>query len=154
MGICYLALYKPMLFFTLLFEELFLKLLTVLGTPNYYVVTIQVDLLIFLQPINMLIYKRVGFQVFFWPCSGLLFLAFFLYSSLTSLYSCIQWGSSMLYSRFKKERKKKERELWLMKKEKVQQLHSLCSSLVNLSITCLELAYVLAPPILSPFVLC
>ena len=60
----------------------------------------------------------------------------------------------MLYSGFKKERKKEERELWLMKKEKVQQLDSLCSSLVNLSITCLELTYVLAPPILSPFVLC
>ena len=50
--------------------------------------------------------------------------------------------------------KKEERELWLMKKLKVQSLHSLCNSLVNLSITCLELAYALAPPILSPFVLC
>ena len=34
-------------FCTLLFEELFLKLLTVVGTPNYYVVIIHVDLLIF-----------------------------------------------------------------------------------------------------------
>ena len=102
----------------------------------------------------MLIYKRVGFLVFFlallWPpFFGLLFIQLFDLS--IQLYIV---GSPMLYSWFKKERKKEERELWLMKKEKVQPLHSLCSSLVKLSITCLELDYILAPPILSPFVLC
>ena len=147
MGICYLALYKPMLFLYLIIWRIISEAsdssrhtkLLCSHNPCW-----SVDFSAAYKYANLQDSRILGFfsglarASFLWP--------FFIQLSDLSIQLYIVGVSlAVLTVQKNKERKKEERELWLMKKEKVQPLHSLYSSLVNLSIICLELAYVLAP---------